>query len=311
MPSLLTILIPIRCHPRRLPALFGSVYHTVNELKIADRVNYVLVHDLDKPYDVIADKAEQWADLVKQPVTVLAFTEHSGYSRALAYGLAHSMAPSVLLLSADMLLTPACLSTLLAVFGLHTDAGSVRPVSPRLDDPEVAPVACPHELKCQSDVDHFSMVTARRAGLDTFEQSWLIGDCALLCRAAVDETGGADCRYKNFLTDVDLGLRMQRAGWKTLLAHGAWLHHEGAAMVTDHAVLTGLSVEALDLARQHDTGEDFITFRKKWGVPNPERPTGLAGIDFASLRAMPRGTYDDIHELDNPAPRVIYYNHAG
>ncbi len=60
----------------------------------------------------------------------------------------------------------------------------------------------------------------RRAG-------WLSGSCLLLRRAAFDEVGGFDPSYFMYFEDLDLGERLQRAGWQNIYVPSAAVRHEG------------------------------------------------------------------------------------
>jgi N-acetylglucosaminyl-diphospho-decaprenol L-rhamnosyltransferase len=59
---------------------------------------------------------------------------------------------------------------------------------------------------------------------------WLSGSCLLLRRAAFDQVGGFDERYFMYFEDVDLGDRLQKAGWLNVYVPSAEvLHHKGHA----------------------------------------------------------------------------------
>ncbi len=56
---------------------------------------------------------------------------------------------------------------------------------------------------------------------------WLSGSCLLLRRAAFDSVDGFDTRYFMYFEDVDLGDRLQRAGWLNVYAPSASVMHIG------------------------------------------------------------------------------------
>jgi N-acetylglucosaminyl-diphospho-decaprenol L-rhamnosyltransferase len=68
-------------------------------------------------------------------------------------------------------------------------------------------------------VEHGALVE-RTAG-------WLSGSCLLLRRAAFDEVDGFDPSYFMYFEDLDLGERLQRAGWRNIYVPTAVVSHEG------------------------------------------------------------------------------------
>lgn len=71
---------------------------------------------------------------------------------------------------------------------------------------------------------------------------WLSGSCLLLRRKAFEQIAGFDERYFMYFEDVDLGLRMQQAGWQSVYVPDAVVTHigghaaeqQGARMVAEH-----------------------------------------------------------------------------
>jgi N-acetylglucosaminyl-diphospho-decaprenol L-rhamnosyltransferase len=57
----------------------------------------------------------------------------------------------------------------------------------------------------------------------------LSGSCLLLRRAAFDQIGGFDDRFFMFFEDVDLGDRLGRAGWSSVLVPEARVTHAQGA----------------------------------------------------------------------------------
>lgn len=83
---------------------------------------------------------------------------------------------------------------------------------------------------------------AESNGVHERSAGWLSGSCLLLRRRAFDEVHGFDERYFMYFEDVDLGARMQQAGWENIYAPEAVVTHIGghatqshsAAMVGEH-----------------------------------------------------------------------------
>ncbi len=71
---------------------------------------------------------------------------------------------------------------------------------------------------------------------------WLSGSCLLVRRRAFEAIDGFDERYFMYFEDVDLGMRMQQAGWENVYVPGAVVTHigghatdrQGSTMVAEH-----------------------------------------------------------------------------
>lgn len=90
---------------------------------------------------------------------------------------------------------------------------------------------------------------------------WLSGSCLLLRRAAFDDVGGFDERYFMYMEDVDLGDRLDRAGWRNVYVPTAEiLHDKGHATGRD---------PARNLAAHHRSTYTFLADRhpRRWQAP--------------------------------------------
>ena len=63
-------------------------------------------------------------------------------------------------------------------------------------------------------------------------EGWLNGSCLLIRAEALREVGGFDERYFLFFEDVDLGLRLHRAGWRAAVVDESRAVHHGHQTVT-------------------------------------------------------------------------------
>jgi GT2 family glycosyltransferase len=76
---------------------------------------------------------------------------------------------------------------------------------------------------------------AARAGVEQ-EPEWLSGSCLLARKEALDAVGGFDEGFFLYEEDVDLCLRLRRAGWGVLFTPAAEVvHHLGRSMEADPA----------------------------------------------------------------------------
>jgi N-acetylglucosaminyl-diphospho-decaprenol L-rhamnosyltransferase len=90
---------------------------------------------------------------------------------------------------------------------------------------------------------------------------WLSGSCLLLRKAAYDQIRGFDERYFMYMEDVDLGDRLERAGWQNVYVPAAEiLHDKGHATGRD---------PARNLAAHHTSTYTFLADRHpgRWQAP--------------------------------------------
>ncbi|BBY07496.1 glycosyltransferase family 2 protein [Mycobacterium noviomagense] len=110
---------------------------------------------------------------------------------------------------------------------------------------------------------------------------WLSGSCLLVRRAAFEQVGGFDERYFMYFEDVDLGDRLQKAGWQNVYVPSAEvLHHKGHVTGSD---------PASSLAAHHRSTYIFLADRHPGWWRAPLRWLMRAGL-VARERLMVRSS---------------------
>ncbi len=89
------------------------------------------------------------------------------------------------------------------------------------------------------------------------DAGWLSGACLLIRRSAFDAVGGFDDGYFMYFEDVDLGMRLTRAGWRN--------RYEPAARVTHSGAHATNSARSSMLEAHHDSANRFLT--RKYAGP--------------------------------------------
>jgi N-acetylglucosaminyl-diphospho-decaprenol L-rhamnosyltransferase len=119
---------------------------------------------------------------------------------------------------------------------------------------------------------------------------WLSGSCLLVRRTAFDQVGGFDERYFMYFEDVDLGDRLQKAGWVNVYVPSAEvLHHKGHATGRD---------PASHLAAHHKSSYIFLADRHSGWWRAPLRWTmrvGLVARAGLMMRRSRRGRAEGRH----------------
>ncbi len=112
---------------------------------------------------------------------------------------------------------------------------------------------------------------------------WLSGSCQLFRRSAFESVNGFDPRYFMYMEDVDLGDRLQRAGWLNVYVPSAEIMHIGG-----HSTA---SASARMLAAHHDSVYRYLADRHrgvKWAPLRLALRAGLAARARLSVRAQKR-----------------------
>jgi N-acetylglucosaminyl-diphospho-decaprenol L-rhamnosyltransferase len=163
---------------------------------------------------------------------------NEGYARAMNAGAAASSSAWVLALNPDTRLAPGALARLLATGeadpavacvgpDLRNPDGTWYPTGRRF--PSLA-VGGLHALlapvwPANPATRHYHMADADRSRPVTVD--WVSGACMLLRRSAFEAVGGFDGGYFMYFEDMDLCMRLARAGWRVMLDPGARVEHAG------------------------------------------------------------------------------------
>jgi GT2 family glycosyltransferase len=94
-----------------------------------------------------------------------------------------------------------------------------------------------------------------RSEEDVFECDWLSGCFMMMRREAIADVGLFDSGFVKYFEDVDMCLRMARAGWKVMLNGQTYGHH-----LEERASRNILSVDA----RRH--ARSYLRWLRKWGL---------------------------------------------
>jgi N-acetylglucosaminyl-diphospho-decaprenol L-rhamnosyltransferase len=135
-------------------------------------------------------------------------------------------------LNEDTELDPGSLTEMVHYCRLHDDVGVVGPVI-RGADGNVQP-------------SYFPLPTIReqfrsslRPGIERSNvtgSGWLNGSCLVIRTAALREIGSLDEGFFIFYEDTDLGMRLQRGGWRSEIDNMATMLHHGHSTVSTPAL---------------------------------------------------------------------------
>jgi len=169
-------------------------------------------------------------------VRVLARPRNGGFARTANAGVAAVSAEAVALVNTDVVLAPDWLAQAAAALAAAPRAAAVATKLVELDDPTVLydagdvlrrDGACEQRGRFERDGGRYDAPGAVFSAC---------AGAALYRRAAVAAAGGFEERFGTYLEDVDLGLRLQLAGWTCRWEPRAVARHAGGG---SSAVLRG------------------------------------------------------------------------
>ena len=164
-----------------------------------------------------------------------------GYARGANLGIAATDAPFVAVLNGDVELKPGVAAAMLAAFADDERLGAVGPRVLNVDGSVYPSARSDPGLFVALAHAAFGLVwrtnpwTRRYRQLDvdpTLPRAvdWVSGAAVWLRRDALDDVGGWDERYFMYMEDVDLCLRLRRAGWRVkYVPSGEVVHVQGAS----------------------------------------------------------------------------------
>ena len=173
--------------------------------------------------------------------TVIANAENVGFARANNQGLRVARGEYVLVLNADAEVGAGAVETMAALLDARPDVGIVGPRTRYPDGriqvsfgPMLAPVAEWRQRRLVRGVqrgDAAALARAEALAAAEQEPAWVSGSCLMARRAALEAVGFFDEAYFLYEEDVDLCIRVRRAGWRIVYTPRAEVvHHLGTSM---------------------------------------------------------------------------------
>jgi GT2 family glycosyltransferase len=296
--TMISLLVLVRDTRASAASCLQSLLECIRGLGLGgDDVEFIVIDDCSNPVSGIpALFADLRAAAAPVDVRIVRFRTHRHYAYGMAVGLSMARGATVFFVSHDMIVPPACLSTLLAVSASAAPFGIIRPISGHMDCTPQHQLEPPAGMPLQNaaDVAGFARRVARDRGLAVEDPPVFIGDAMLVRRDVIDRVGVFDTQFFGFMADVDYGLRARRAGFRVVSALGAWLYHAGSGFRRSIVESGGAGAEA-EVSRQilADAAAAWDTFRRKWHDAAP--PAAFAELDaphFQRLARLPRKPWE-------------------
>jgi N-acetylglucosaminyl-diphospho-decaprenol L-rhamnosyltransferase len=186
--------------------------------------------------DASAEVARGLGAATGLPVKVIENHANLGYAKAANQGAASTSAPWLLIANPDTHFEPGALARLLATAGadrtigcagphLRNPDGSDYPTGRRFPSVFVGAV---HALLGTVWPGNPATLRYHMTGVDRsipVQVDWVSGACMAVRREAWDAVGGFDPGYFMYAEDMDLCMRIARAGWRVVFDGGAVVWH--------------------------------------------------------------------------------------
>lgn len=241
------------------------------------------------------------ADMVAQrfpEVRLVRLSEQAGFSAACNAGLAQLDEPYVLLLNSDALVEPSTIAALVQVLESSPRHAAAAPL---LLDPDGKPQRACMAFPKLGTALWFGTPLERWAPDSRELRRYFERDlddsverdveqppaaCLLLRRAALEEVvegsdGPLDQRMRLYFSDVDLSLRLARAGWRTRLVPSARaVHYVGASTARHPRRLLQWHMDRLAFYRKHHgfAAGVFVKLCVGWSLVDFAWQQGLKGL---------------------------------
>jgi GT2 family glycosyltransferase/tetratricopeptide (TPR) repeat protein len=248
-----------------MPAAFGLTSIIIlchNQLAYTQRCVESIACYTDEPYELIfvdnasSDGTPAYVRRLKS-AQVITNIENRGFPAAVNQGLQVAKGRQVLLLNNDTIVTTGWLTRMLAALYSEPNIGLVGPCSNYLGSEQQIDVP----YQDLSDLDAFAWEWGNLHHCEKIETDRLIGFCLLIRREVIDAIGTLDERFgMGCYEDDDYCRRALQAGFRSVIARDAFIHHFGSRTFMG----TGVDFAAL-------MNQNRQIFEEKWAPVSAAR----------------------------------------
>lgn len=228
----------------------------------------------EEPYELIVvdngstDGTVPW--LRRQTdVRLIENPENRGFPAAVNQGLQSAGGRQMVLLNNDTLVTTGWLRRMLEACRQDSRIGLVGPCSNNVSGPQQIAVSYRH----LSDMDGFAWDWGQAQGGNLQDVDRLVGFCLLIQRELLQDVGLFDERFGiGCYEDDDYCLRARNAGYRAVIAKGAFVHHFGSQTFRHSGVDFAANLE-----------KNRVKYEKKWTEGNGAATGSVGRLPPASL----------------------------
>ncbi len=174
-------------------------------------------------------------------VKIVQLPKNLGYSVGMNAGIENSKSKYVIALNNDTTVDQNWLSELIKMAESNQRIGSCQPKILSMQNPQTIDTV---GLALNWEGDAYQLGVQEKDTGQYSKPKELLGACSasvLYRRSAIEQIGGFDPDFFAFYEDVDVALRLKKAGWKCMFVPSAVVYHYGSATaVTDSPFKTYL-----------------------------------------------------------------------
>ena len=158
---------------------------------------------------------------------VFSFDKNKEYTESVNCILCHATGKKILFVSNDVHITPYYLRTIMDISKKIPNFGTIRGVSNFVDNgSKLHNIDIKNEIKNIDQINEFSKKIYEDKRLSFFEEKFLTGDVFLVNRKSLEDIGYFDNFFFGYFSDHDFGIRLRKAGYRLLVAKGAFAYHQ-------------------------------------------------------------------------------------
>jgi GT2 family glycosyltransferase len=215
---------------------------------------------------------------------IISFDKNLEYSGSLNAILSHAAGEWIIFISNDIFVTPGYLREIFGIARSEVDFGVIRGVSNFVDNGlETHNIRVPDKIENLEKLFIVAESIASEFGGQHLVDQYLTGDAFLISRRVLDKIGTLDPQFYGYFADHDLGVRTRIAGYKIVLARGAFAFHLRRANF--EYLPEQLRKEKISL-RWSRVYENWARFKMKYGMPVELRYTNINSIPWDELSAV-------------------------
>jgi len=214
-------------------------------------------------------------------IKIFYFSENLGYIQSVNCILSHATSDKIIFVSNDIIINPYFLDELIKISNTIENIGYARGVSNYVDTGLKNHNINLANFTSKNPNDIAKEVFSKNKD-NYFEEEYLCGDCFLVNRELLNKIGYFDSvNFKDYLGDLDFGLRAKAFGFKCIVSKGAFCYH-----------YAGINFEYLSenerkikLRRRNAyLMEDWARFKIKYDLPITLIYPGINKINFSQIR---------------------------
>ena len=208
---------------------------------------------------------------------VFSFDKNKEYTESVNCILCHATGKKILFVSNDVHITPYYLRTIMDISKKIPNFGTIRGVSNFVDNgSKLHNIDIKNEIKNIDQINEFSKKIYEDKRLSFFEEKFLTGDVFLVNRKSLEDIGYFDNFFFGYFSDHDFGIRLRKAGYRLLVAKGAFAYHQ---RYSNFKYLDEISRKNKLNTRWARVFENWARFKIKYSLP--------VDLMYASINYVP------------------------